>query len=113
MHHAHTADTRSTAIFIHNDAPQALLDCYENRMAGFSLMHYAHTADTGSTAIFIHNDAPQALLDCHENSILATRVIPANAGIQGPGADRYRQSSQALSAMLCALRPLDARVSRA
>jgi hypothetical protein len=27
MHRAHTADTRPATIFIHNDAPQALLDC--------------------------------------------------------------------------------------
>ena len=58
MHRAHTADTRPATIFIHNDAPQALLDCHENRMASVSLMHRAHTADTRPATIFTHNGAP-------------------------------------------------------
>ena len=65
MHRAHTADTGPAHIFIHNGSPQALVGCYENRMASLSPMHRTHTADTGPATIFIHNGAPQALVGSH------------------------------------------------
>ena len=35
---------RAATIFIHNGAPQALVGCYENRIAGENDMHDAHSA---------------------------------------------------------------------
>ena len=62
MHPAHTADTRADVIFIDNGAPEVLVGCHENRMAGCGLMHPAHTADTRADVIFIDNGAPEVLV---------------------------------------------------
>ncbi len=43
-------------------------NCYENRMAGRSIMHRAHTADIRPATIFIHNGAPQALVGSQEGA---------------------------------------------
>src|SRR5215472_574545 len=60
--------SRRHTIFIHNGAPQALVGCHENSMAGCNVMQLAHIP--GIAAFFIHNGAPQALVGCLEAQLL-------------------------------------------
>ena len=84
--YAHRAYAKAGAatIFIHNGAPQALVGCYENRMAGCGLMHPAHTADTRADVIFIDNGAPEVLVGCcYENSRTGAGVTWAEHWVRG------------------------------
>ena len=75
--YAHCAYAKAGAatIFIHNGAPQALVGCYENRMAGCGLMHLAHTADTRADVIFIDNGAPEVLVGCHDLIAASAEIL--------------------------------------
>ena len=80
MHLAHTADTRADVIFIDNGAPEVLVGCHENSMAGCQGYTHCAYAKAGAATIFIHNGAPQALVGCLERLLgrkLVARLISA------------------------------------
>ena len=86
------------AFFIHNGAPQALVGCHENSMAGCGVMQLAHIP--GIPAFFIHNGAPEAPVGCYDIKLCPLDLADAVAfGLRFDGHKRVHNADEHIAAI--------------